>query len=157
MTSQRDERVRVTVELWVWPDRDYLDEGHDIALRRLDRLERLGVIDEYRLHEWPHQLDVSSAQPSTPEAQLARDRIETFRAWAGREGVRLPFPETTTVGAGRMGPEVDVLPLPPLVVAEFHDRELVFVAPCVDPEGGCSVEEHIDHIAGSETGISAAT
>jgi hypothetical protein len=155
MTSQTSNQTRVTVELWVWPDRDYLDEDHDIALRRLDQLAQRGVIDEYRLHEWPRQLDVSSAQPATPEARLARQRIETFREWAGRENVRLPLPDPTKVGTGRMGPEVDVLHLPPLVIAEFRDGELAFVAPCIETEGGCSVEDRLDHLAGTGGGIVA--
>ena len=156
MNTGSNNQTRVTVELWVWPDRDYLDVDHDIALERLERLDREGLVDEYSLHEWPHQLDVSSAQPATPEARLARERIEQFREWASRTGASLPFPDTTTVGTGRMGPEVDVLRLPPLVIAEFHDGELAFVAPCIETEGRCSVRERLDHIASTEDGIATA-
>lgn len=138
---------RVTVELWAWPDQYYTDEDHDLAIKRLDRLADEGRIDAYRIHTWPRQLDVSSPDPSDPDVSRARERIDRFRRWARRTGVRLTLPDPTRVGSGRMGPEFDALRLPPLVLAEFRDGALSYVAPCVEPDGGCSVEDRLDLIA----------
>jgi hypothetical protein len=137
----------VTVELWVWPDQDCIDDEHDVAIERLDRLVEGGRIDDFVVQEWEHQLDVSSPTLSDPQDERARRRLGEFQRWARRHGVRLPLSAPEPAGTGRMGPEYDAQDLPRILMAEYEDGEVRSVVPCESPEGTCTVEERLDELA----------
>lgn len=141
-TDEADERVRV--ELWVWADRDSLDDYHDLVLRRLEELDSTGVLDAFDIHEWPHQINLSSDESVDPEDFTARERVLQFADWAREEGVSLPFRDPQTAGSGRMGPEYVVLDLPRMMIAEYRDSELRCVAPFSENGTKHTIEERLD-------------
>lgn len=85
---------------------------------RLDGLCEGGVIDEY----------VARVAPDDDEAVLER-----FRDWAALNGVS--FRSLVDLNAAEETDLLsDALRLPPVALAEYHDGDLHFVAPCEDRE-----------------------
>jgi hypothetical protein len=146
MTDTRAERRR-TVELWVWPDRDLLDDQRDLVIDRLRSLLARGDVDQVAVREWPHQLDVT-AEPRTLDgaAREARECLADVRAWADASGVTLPLPDPVPAGTGRMGPTHQFQDLPRLMLVERLDGRVRFAAPCETDDGRCGVEEHVERI-----------
>jgi hypothetical protein len=138
---------RVTVELWVWSDRDCIVREHDVVIERIERLVADGRIDGFTVEEWDHRPDVSS--PNLPDArdERARRRVAAFERWARRHGVALPLPAPRPAGTGRMGPEYVAQDLPRVLLAEYEDGELRSVAPRETAGGTCTIEEGLDELA----------
>ncbi|SDM13308.1 hypothetical protein SAMN04487949_0981 [Halogranum gelatinilyticum] len=126
MTQTPEGETRV--ELWVnAPD----DAEYEPLVAHLERLEAAGEVDAYVVYHWGHELDVSSDRLQCVEDQLARERVAAFKQWATENGCTvLGLGERATVGVGRMGPEVTVEQLPPVLLAEYVDDDLRRVTPC---------------------------
>lgn len=93
---------------------------------RLDRLCAAGVVDEYVAR--------------TPEA--AEGLLDRYRDWARYNGVT--FRSLVDLdGADESGLLSDALSLPPVVLAEYHDGDLRFVAPCTDRDTVYTVLDRI--------------
>jgi hypothetical protein len=132
---------RRRLELW-------LREGADgtVLRRRLEALEREGVVDEATVHTWPRFRDVPR-RGRMGEPTLALRRLAGLREWARVHDERLPGPgETTRVGTGRMGPETTARRLPRALLAEFRGDRLVRVSPC--ESGSPCVLRRLDELAG---------
>lgn len=128
-------RARTRAELWVnAPD----DAEYEPLVAHLDHLEAAGDIDDYVVYHWGHDLDVSSDRLQCVEDQLARERVAAFKQWATEHGCTvLGLGDRATVGVGRMGPEITVEHLPPVLLAEYVGDDLQRVTPC------SAGEEHV--------------
>ncbi|MFB6130062.1 MAG: HTH domain-containing protein [Salinigranum sp.] len=140
-TDLADTHVRI--ELWVWPDRDALDDRRDLVLRRLERLQESGVVNEVDVHEWSHQINLDSAADVDPEDLPARTRLMEFTEWARHRGVSLPIPDPTRAGSGRLGPEYVAQDMPRMMLAEYRDGELDCVAPHRADGEKHTIEDHL--------------
>lgn len=152
-SSNGDTNVRI--ELWVWPDRDNLDDEHDLVLRRLEELQAEGVVDEFTVNEWNHQINLSSDERTDPEDVPAREHVESFLGWAREEGVSLPIEKPEAAGTGRMGPEHLSQNLPRMMIAEYRSGELHRVAPYEEHGEKHTIEDRLEALAeesGRETG-----
>jgi hypothetical protein len=142
-----DAEGRLRIELWVWPDRDAIDDTHDLVLRRLEELREEGIVDELSVEEWSHQINLASDERTDPEDVPAREHVEAFAEWARERGVTLPLPEPTESGTGRMGPEHLTQNLPRMMMAEYRDGELYCVAPHQEGEERYTIEDRLELLA----------
>jgi hypothetical protein len=93
---------------------------------RLDRLCATGVVDEYTAR--------------TPET--ADELLDHYRDWAHYNGVSFrSFVDLDRAEESSL--LSDALRLPPVVLAEYHDGDLHFVAPCEDRETVYTVLDRI--------------
>jgi hypothetical protein len=146
----------VTVELWVWADRDCLDADLDLVMERAITLAERGVVDAFSVAEWDHQVDLAGSRPSSPHDHEVRRRLAEFDQWARTHGVSLPLPPVHRGGVGRMGPEVALQDLPMLLLVEYVGENIAFVSPCEAGGRGCSVEERLDRLTEAGAWVSPA-
>jgi hypothetical protein len=137
----------VTLELWVWADRDRLDASHDVAIDRAERLAANGVVDAFSLETWGHQVGLSANRPPSDLDHHVSRRLAAVTQWALTRGVEVPLPPVRRGGVGRMGPEVAVQDLPMVLMVEYVGDRVAFVSPCAVGGRGCSVEERLDRLA----------
>ncbi|WP_136717174.1 HTH domain-containing protein [Halorientalis salina] len=125
--------------------------GHtqqNAAIERLDDLESAGLLGAFNVHVWGHQVSLSTAAAQTDAGQFVLDRVERFREWADETGRSIDsFFETRRVESELRNEEYAALVLPSLTLAEYHDDELAFVAPCSDGDAVCTVEDRVDALA----------
>lgn len=137
----------VTIELWVWADRDCLDDEHDLVIERAERLVRRGVVDELRVEAWDHQVDLAGSRPSSVRDHTVRSHLAAFERWATTHGAELPLPPAHRGGVGRMGPETTLQDLPMLLMVEYVGENVAFVTPCETAGRGYAPEERLNRLA----------
>lgn len=150
--SQRTRGIE-RAELWV----NAPDEGeYEPLVEHLAHLKAAGDVGEYAVYHWGHDLDVSSDCLRCVEDQLARERVSEFKHWAAEHGCTvLGLGERVTTGVGRMGPEVTVEHLPPVLLAEYVGGNLQRVTPC--SAGDEHVSERLERLDTTDLPVDEAT
>ncbi|MFB6179471.1 MAG: HTH domain-containing protein [Halorientalis sp.] len=120
------------------------------AIERLDDLESAGRLAAFNVHVWGHQVSLSTAAADTAAGQFVLNRVDQFREWADETGRSVDsFFETRRIESEITGEQYAALVLPSLTLAEYHDGDLAYVAPCSDGDSVCTVEDRIDTLAAS--------
>lgn len=108
-------------------------EGRDQQAMIVDWAEELlagGRIGGYTVTVWGRQIPSSREDAWMPGAIEARERVRTFREWARRNGFSLKESfRTRTMTSMANGERVDAIVVPCVAMAEYHGRDLYFVAP----------------------------
>lgn len=134
------------VELWVRAPSVWADGGRAGLVRRLERLEAAGWLNDFAVRTWGPAVDTT--RPRTSHDVVVRNRVASFREWARRTGRALPGFETVrTSGEGRMGPEHDVVRPPAVTLAAYRDGAVEWVAPVAD---GAGLHTTADWVAAAE-------
>lgn len=127
--------------------------GHaqqNAVIERLDELESAGQIDEFTVNVWGRQVSLSTAAAKTDAGQFVLNRVDQFREWARESGRSVDsFFETRRVQSSITDEQYAALVLPALTLAEYHDGELAYVAPCSDGDTVCTVADRIDVLEAS--------
>jgi hypothetical protein len=144
-TKRRHEPVRI--ELWVWADRDCLDDERNLALQRVESLDEAGVIDSYSLNEWAHQVPLTGESSLDRRSERLQDRLDASRAWAEENDVELPLSPGHAAGSGRMGPTTVVQDVPPLLMIEYGVEGVECVTPHRAGRDEHSIEDRLDALA----------
>lgn len=116
-----------TVEICV---RSLSDEVQPLLEETLRLLRETSDVDEVNVVVWGRCFDPTGPAADTTVGRALADRLESFREWAAANGASFgPFFRTRTVRqlTGQTCTRVD---LPTVALAEYHDGELAFVAPC---------------------------
>lgn len=132
----------VTLELYVRSLAPRGDGGRlDDHLADLCRLAAAGVAD-HEVRVWGDAVPVGGPAADTAPAAEALDAVETFAAWADREGAEFPASSATrgTLADGSRS----VVEVPGMALAEYRDGELARVTPVVRED---RVETVADHVA----------
>lgn len=144
--SNGHDAERVTVELYV---RSLCSDGtmspQETVIRRLSRLERDGIVDEYSVHVWGRRVSPNTAAADTDAGRFVLDRIEAFRAWAEDAEMSVQsFFDTDEVDSSITGESYDAITVPTLTLAEFRGDELRWVTPCADGGTVYTVSDRLD-------------
>jgi hypothetical protein len=127
--------------------------GHaqqEALIRRLEELDATDRIDEYSVTVWGRRVSLSSAAAETDAGQFVLDRVEAFRDWARRSSRSVDsFFETHRVESSLTDEEYVALVLPAVVLAEYRDGELAYVAPCSDGGTATTPADQLDHLESS--------
>lgn len=139
----------VHVELYV---RSLAPRGvrpHQVAvIETLDSLVDQGSIDRYTVHVCGRHAPATLAETTTEFGVFLLNRVADFREWAERNGWSLgPLFETRTVDSSITGEQRDVLELPVMAMAEYHEDDLRFVAPCSTDEREWTVQNRLDALS----------
>jgi len=114
-------------------------------LRRLDDADRIG---ELSVSVWGRQISLSTTAAGTNEGQAILERIGAFRSWARSTGGTLePFLKTREATSSITGETHTALVLPTMLLAEYHDGELVHVAPHADDDAVTTVADRLETLA----------
>jgi len=118
-------------------------EYHDAVLDRLRQLEDCGCVTDVSFDAWGKQ--VGTRQTRHVDESTA-STVETYRAWADRQDVTLPF-EERHCNSTLIDDSYTVL-VPPhlLVCVKDGDGEVLGVAPTMDDEGPTSVMDLLTHL-----------
>jgi hypothetical protein len=137
---------RVTVDLHVRSLTPRAGHGRQEAvIERLERLADTGQIHEFNLDVWGRQVSLSTAVARTDAGQNVLDRVERFREWAADTDRSISsFFETRRVSSEMTEESYVALVLPMFTLAEYHDGELAYVAPCSDGDGVCTVTDRLE-------------
>lgn len=141
---------------WEVPDQPRLElflrslapfDARDQQERIIDTLESLseaGRVKEFRAHVCGESLSPTSAPARTEVGQHLLDRYEAFRDWArthDRELVGFTERSTTSLVTDTTTTEIV---LPQIVLAEYHDGDLTYVAPSSNGADTTSVADRLD-------------
>ncbi|MFB6082949.1 MAG: HTH domain-containing protein [Halorientalis sp.] len=150
MTS---ETTAVTVDLHVRSLTPRAGHGRQEAvIERLERLADTGQIDEFSVQVWGRQVSPSTAAARTDAGQNVLNRVEQFRDWAADTDRSISsFFETRQVSSEMTDESYVALVLPMFTLAEYHDDELAFVAPCSDGDGVHTVTDRLDVLESEAT------
>lgn len=122
---------------------EYLDT---VVARAVD-LEDRGVIDGFTVDVWGSRVALEGPLATTDAANAVLERVERFRAWADRSGTSLEsFFETREVASAFTEESYPTVTLPSVVLAEYEDDDLRFVAPCRDGGTVHSVDDRLTAI-----------
>lgn len=145
----------MTVELYVrsltsWAGRPQ----QEAVINRLERLNATDGIDEFTVHVWGQQVPLST---TTDAGQSVLDRVAEFREWAADTGRSLDRAfRTRQVDSEFVDEQYETLVLPMVVLAEYQDDDLRYVAPCSENGEVCTVRDRLDQLTTSETEQSEA-
>lgn len=115
------------------------------VIERLERLDNEDMIDEFTVHVWGKQLDLSTAAARTDAGQFVSNRVAAFEDWARQNDLRINhFFERREIQSGILAEVHTVLTLPVMALAEVRDGEVQCMAPCVDGEIVYSVIDWLD-------------
>jgi len=147
------ETTTVTVDLHVRSLTPRAGRGRQEAvIERLERLADTGRIHEFNLDVWGRQISLSTAAARTDAGQNVLDRVERFREWAEETDRSISsFFETRRVDSEMTEESYVALVLPMFTLAEYHDGDLAYVAPCSDGDGVVTVTDRLDTLA--ENGV----
>lgn len=112
----------------------------------LDELESRGVIDEYEVYVWGKRVALS-AERGTEAAERALSTYRMFTEWAEENGrsVRSFFQEES-VESDLTGESYRAVVFPTVILAEYVDGELLFVAPSTDGERICTPIDRLEEL-----------
>ncbi|WP_299265956.1 HTH domain-containing protein [Halorientalis sp.] len=137
---------RVTVDLHVRSLTPRAGHGRqEVVIERLERLADTGQIHEFSVQLWGRQVSLSTAAARTDAGQNVLDRVEQFRDWAADTDRSISsFFETRRISSEMTEESYVALVLPMFTLAEYHDDDLAYVAPCSDGDGVCTVTDRLD-------------
>lgn len=142
----------VTAELYVRslrPRANY--ERQRRAIARLDALADGGPVDDYDVHVTGRAIPASQQDAVTEFGSHLLNRVADFEEWATRHDRPLATPiERRSVSSAFTGEDYDALVLPELLLAEYEDGALRFVAPSGTGEASVSVQDRLAELAVGE-------
>lgn len=152
-STSTKEGASLTLEVYVRSLAPRAIQSHQEEIfRRLERLEAIGIVDEYAVELWGRELP---ANPPDGDAigQDIRNRIGQFRRWASAADVSLePGFSTETVRSTITGETSTRIRVPAITLAEYVGDDLQFVSPCTDDGTAITVTDRLDAI---ERGVAA--
>jgi hypothetical protein len=117
------------------------------TLGRLAELEQRGLVDAHELVVWGERAPASPECAETATGADIADLVATFREWARRNDLTLaPAMRPRTVDSRLTGVHYEEVRLPELLVATYHGRDLVGVAPHERNGEVCSVRLYLDRL-----------
>lgn len=123
----------------------------ETVIRHLRQLENDGVIDEWTTTVWGEQICPNGVEATTETGRRILDRLTAFHEWAGREGRSLqPGFSEREVSSSFTDEDYDVIKLPSMAMAEYHDDELQFVTPSCRADSVLCVWDRLEQL-GAET------
>lgn len=138
----------VRVELYV---RSLLAEQarsqQDEVIDRLNALEDDGAVDEFQVVIWGRQAPASPAQARTDAGVYMLNRVAVFSEWAAANGLSVEEHfEHRSVESSIADESYQAVRFPVMTLAEYHGRDLAFVAPATGQDTTHSVQERLDRI-----------
>lgn len=122
---------RVTVELGVRSLAADCQPLLDRTVRSLEDAITRGAVDDYEVTILGSSFDPTSSAASTSAGRSIEELVTSVREWAVREGASLgPYFTHEEVERPLLDDRYARVQFPTLCLAEFHDDELAFVAPC---------------------------
>lgn len=142
----------VTAELYVRSLRPRAT--YDRQRRAIDRLEALadaGQLADYDVYVTGRAIPASPADALTELGSYLLNRVAVFEEWAARSDRPLAAPiERRSLSSAFTGDRYDALVLPDLLLAEYVDGALRFVAPSGEGEAQVSVHDRLDALEADE-------
>lgn len=141
-----------TVELYVRSlapraARDRLER----VVARLEELEADGRVGDVSVRVTGKAIPATPAETVTDYGAFLCNRVAVFQEWAHRTGRSLDSRfERRSVHSQFTGDDYDALVWPELVLAEYVDGDLRFVAPCAAGEEATTVEERLTALEAGE-------
>lgn len=115
------------------------------VLGRLAELEQRGLVDSHELLVWGERAPVSPEGAETATGVEIANLVATFEEWARRNGLALaPAMGSRTIDSRLAGEHYEEVRLPELLVAAYHGRDLVGVAPHAQDGDVCSARCYLD-------------
>jgi hypothetical protein len=137
-----------TVEVCV---RSLSDDVQPLLDETLRRLRAADDVETVEVSVWGRSFDPTGPAAATGPGRALADRLEAFRRWADENGASFgPFfrPNTVCRLTGETCTRVD---LPTVVLAEYRDGDLAFVAPCRLGDRYYSVLDRAGRLAADES------
>lgn len=116
--------------------------GPSAAIERLEALAETETVDDFSVHIWGKEVDLSSGTAGEAREVPVLERVAAFRSWAAERGFALDAFERRTVST-LTGETYTALRLPVVVLAESVGGELDWVTPCTTESGVLTVEERL--------------
>lgn len=121
------------------------------AIARLDSLAENGSIAGYDVLVTGRAIPPSPADAVTEFGSYLLNRVADFEKWATRHDRPLATPiERRSVSSTFTGENYDALILPEILLAEYEDGALRFVAPSGTGEASVSVQDRLAELADGE-------
>lgn len=122
------------------------------TVRRLATLEDRDAIGEYRVYVTGKTIPASPAEAVTEFGAFLCNRIAAFRDWADRTGRSLaPRFTRRAVDSAFTGERYHAVAAPELMLAEYVDCDLRFVAPCEDDGTQVTVADRLVRLEDART------
>lgn len=122
------------------------------TVRRLATLEDRDEIGEYRVYVTGKTIPASPAEAVTDFGAFLCNRIAAFRDWADRTGHSLePRFTHRAVDSAFTGERYHAVAAPELLLAEYVDGDLRFVAPCDTDGTQVAVADRLARLAEAPT------
>lgn len=142
---------QLTVHLYVRGDSPSVKQRDDV-IERLKRLERQDRITEFRIHPWPRAISLDLVTES--EGEEIHEVVRTFERWADQHDRDIqPSFDVRTADSSITGQSDELLVLPVMCVAIYHEGKLVDIAPCRDGKSIRTVQDALDAIAAEDVPI----
>ncbi|WP_101296889.1 HTH domain-containing protein [Halegenticoccus soli] len=138
MVSTEDPNNRVKIDVFV---RAFAPRGAEdvpaTIVRRLEKLESEGKIDEYETHVWGRKITAPRSGEEPVCGGWILERIEEFTEWADEHGVCFdPCLVEREVHSEMTGERRTEITLPVVCLALYRGENVVGVVPCRDADGG---------------------
>jgi hypothetical protein len=115
------------------------------VLKRLQRLEDEGHVDDFYVKVWGRQIDPTTNAAETDQGEFILNRIAEFKQWALANNTTLEsFYQTREQSSSITGQDHTTIVLPKMGLAEYHGNELEQVTPCSHGDDVTSVVNHLD-------------
>jgi hypothetical protein len=115
---------------------------------RLDDLEAAGAIETYSVRVTGKAIPATPADTVTDYGAFLCNRVAVFQEWAHQTGHSIDRQfDRRAVHSEFTGADYDAIVWPELVLAEYLDGELRFVAPCLDDGDSITVEDRLEAVA----------
>lgn len=117
-------------------------EQQDRIINQLDNLKEAEAIADYNIEVWGREVSTTAAASRTEAGRRVLDKVQEFERWADRNGRSLSSVfEVHEVDSAITGEQYESIVLPLMVLAEYHDDELVGVAPCAYEGAPVTIDE----------------
>lgn len=135
----------VSVELYVRSLAPRAGGGRlERTVRRLAELDDRDDLAEYQVYVTGKTVPPSPAAAVTEFGVFLHNRVAVFQEWADRTGRSLDCCfERRSVESRFTGERHDAIAVPELLLAEYEDGDLRFVAPCRDGETQVTVADRL--------------
>lgn len=115
------------------------------ALQRLEALVEAGVVETYSVRVVGRGLVHEKSCLKTAPGMALLQRLAAIDSWAGQNDATVPGIDTVRVETSPVHDRAyRMTTVPELLVLEYLDDELVYVAPCSVRDEHCSVGEYLD-------------
>ncbi|WP_338727208.1 HTH domain-containing protein [Haladaptatus sp. DJG-WS-42] len=116
----------------------------DRVIAQLKSLKDAAAIDEYTIEVWGKEVCATTEAARTDAGKQVLEKITEFETWAERNGRSLSSVfEVHEIDSAITGDQYTSIVLPLMVLAEYHDDDLIGVAPCAYEGVPVTIDEYL--------------